>query len=71
MAASEQSKIAACNVIQFLTIKFLSVFFYNLTLQYRVSKNSHVRTYAFYKISVILRDSQVKSKRPIVQSPNV
>ena len=32
-AASEQSKIAAaCNVIRFLTIKFLSAFFYKVTL---------------------------------------
>ena len=31
-AAFEQSKIAACNVIRFLTIKILSAFFYNVTL---------------------------------------
>ena len=32
MAASEQSNIAACNVIWFLTIKISFGFFYNVTL---------------------------------------
>ena len=34
-AASEQSKIAACNVIQFLTIK-VSAFFCNVTLNINI-----------------------------------
>ena len=32
MAASEQSEIAACDVIRFLAVRFLSVFFYNVKL---------------------------------------
>ena len=35
-AASEQFKIAACHVIRFLTIKFFSAFFYNITLNINI-----------------------------------
>ena len=35
-AASEQSEVAVCNMIQFLTIKTISVFFYNVTLNVNI-----------------------------------
>ena len=57
-AASEQSKIFACNVIRFLTIKFLSALFHNVTLNVNVEFLKIV-----YKTSVTMRSLEIRTQR--------
>ena len=61
-AASEESEIAAFHVIRFLTHNKNS-FRYSFLTELKISKNSHLRAYTLYRISLTMRSLEIRTQR--------
>ena len=60
-AASEESEIDAFLVIRFLTHK--NSFRYSFLTELKISKNSHLRAYTLYRISLTMGSLEIRTQR--------